>query len=53
MVRTKLFAALDALESEVISVCDDPHRRHEWLKFLGAIDDVVPENKQIHMIVNH
>ncbi len=29
-----LFAALDSLESQVISMCDDRHRHQEWLKFL-------------------
>lgn len=48
-----LFAALDALEGQVISMCDDRHRHQEWLKFLRAIDDVVPEDKQIHMIVDN
>ena len=48
-----LFAALNALEGEVISMCDDRHRHQEWLKFLRAIDDVVPQEKQIHMIVDN
>ena len=48
-----LFAALDALEGKVISMCDDRHRHQEWLKFLRAIDYVVPEDKQIHMIVDN
>jgi len=48
-----LFAALNALEGEVISMCDDRHRHHEWLKFLRAIDDVIPQDKQIHMIVDN
>lgn len=48
-----LFAALDALEGQVISMCDDRHRHQEWLKFLRAIDSVVPEDKQIHMIVDN
>ena len=46
-----MFAALDALEGEVISMCDDRHRHQEWLKFLRGIDSVVPDDKQIHMIV--
>ena len=29
-----LFAALDALDGQVISMCDDRHRHQEWLKFL-------------------
>jgi transposase len=48
-----LFAALDALEGEVISMCDDRHRHQEWLKFLRVIDDIVPAEKQIHMIVDN
>jgi transposase len=48
-----LFAALDALEGEVISMCDDRHRHQEWLKFLRGIDSVVRDDKQIHMIVDN
>jgi len=47
-----LFAALDALEGEVISMCNDRHRHQEWLKVLRVIDDIVPPQKQIHMIVD-
>ena len=46
-----LFAALDTLEGEVISMCEDRHRHQEWLKFLRVIDDIIPPEKQIHMIV--
>jgi hypothetical protein len=48
-----LFAALDALEGEVISMCDDRHRHQEWLKFLRVIDDIVPPENQIQMIVGN
>ena len=48
-----LFAALDAIKGQVISMCDDRHRHQEWLKFLRAIDYVVPEDKQVHMIVDN
>jgi transposase len=48
-----LFAALNALEGEVISMCDDRHRHQEWLKFLRGIDYVTPAGKQIHMIVDN
>jgi transposase len=48
-----LFAALDALEGQGISMCDDRHRHQEWLKFLRPIDNVVPGDKQIHMIVDN
>jgi transposase len=48
-----LFAALDALEGSVISMCDDRHRHQEWLKFLKAINFVVPSERQVHMIVDN
>jgi transposase len=48
-----LFAALDALQGQVISMYDDRHRHQEWLKFLRAIDGVVPAHRQIHMIVDN
>ncbi|MDQ2841182.1 MAG: IS630 family transposase, partial [Acidobacteriota bacterium] len=48
-----LFAALDALQGHVISMCDDRHRHQEWLKFLRAVDYVVPDDRQIHMIVDN
>ena len=48
-----LFAALDALQGDVITMCDDRHRHQEWLKFLRVIHDIVPPEKQIHMIVDN
>jgi transposase len=48
-----LFAALDPLEGQVISMCDDRHRHQEWLKFLRVIDYVVPAGKEVHMIVDN
>lgn len=48
-----LFAALDTLQGHVISMYDEQHRHQEWLKFLRAIDDVVPTGQQIHMIVDN
>jgi transposase len=48
-----LFAALDTLQGHVISMYDEQHRHQEWLKFLRAINDVVPAGKQIHMIVDN
>jgi hypothetical protein len=32
-----LFAALNTLDSTVISMCDDRHRHQEWLKFLKCV----------------
>jgi hypothetical protein len=27
-------------------MCDDRHRHQEWLKFLRAIDDVIPADRK-------
>jgi transposase len=51
--RNGTVAALDVLQGHVISMYDEQHRHQEWLKFLRAIEDVVPAGKQIHMIVDN
>ena len=48
-----LFAAMDALDGTVISMCDDRHRHQEWLKFLRVIDQVTPPEKDLHLIVDN
>ena len=48
-----LFAAMDALDGTVISMCDDRHRHQEWLKFLRVIDYVTPPHKDLHLIVDN
>jgi transposase len=48
-----LFAALNTLDGTVISMCDERHRHQEWLKFLRVIDDVTPQEKQIHLIADN
>jgi transposase len=48
-----LFAALNTLDGTVISMCDDRHRHQEWLKFLRVIDDVTPQEKQIHLLADN
>jgi len=45
-----LFAALNAADGTVISMCDDRRRHQEWLKFLRVIDDLTPPQKQLHLI---
>jgi transposase len=47
------FAALNAQEGEVISMCDDRHSHQELLKFLRIIDDIVPPEKQTHLIADN
>jgi transposase len=48
-----LFAAMNALDGTVISMCDDRHRHQEWLKFLRVIDEVTPDGQQIHLIADN
>ncbi len=48
-----LFAALNALDGRVISMCDDRHRHQEWLRFLRVIDQVTPPEKMIYLIVHN
>jgi len=48
-----LFAALNTLDGTVISMCDERHRHQEWLKFLRAIDNVTPTEKEIHLIADN
>jgi transposase len=48
-----LFAALNAADGKVISMCLDRHRHQEWIKFLRLIDDATPDDKQLHLIVDN
>lgn len=48
-----LFAAMNTLDGTVISMCDDRHRHQEWLRFLKVIDQVTPEDQEIHLIADN
>jgi len=48
-----LFAALNAADGTVISMCDDRHRHQEWLEFLRVIDNVMPAGKELHLIADN
>ena len=48
-----LFAAMDAFDGTVISMCDDRHRHQEWLKFLRVIERLTPADKELHLIVDN
>jgi transposase len=47
---TTLFAALNIANGEAYGQCEQRYRHQEWLKFLGKIDDTVPDEMQIHII---
>jgi len=50
---TTLFAALNMLTGEVLSMTDQLHRHQEWLRFLKTIDRKTPKNKELHLIVDN
>jgi transposase len=50
---TSLFAALDVATGEVIGQCHRRHRAVEFRKFLDTIDANVPEDLDIHLIMDN
>jgi transposase len=50
---TTLFAALNMLTGQVLSMTDQLHRHQEWLRFLKLIDRHTPKGKQLHLIVDN
>lgn len=50
---TTLFAALNTLEGTVIGTCYPRHRNIEFRKFLRQIDESIPSDLDIHMILDN
>src|ERR1700674_5084468 len=50
---TSLFAAWDVATGRVIGACHRRHRSRECLRFLETIDDTVPADLDIHLILDH
>ena len=50
---TTLFAALDVAQGTVIAKCKRRHRHQEYLSFLKHVDENVPENLDVHAIVDN
>ena len=50
---TTLFAALNMLTGQVLSMTDQLHRHQEWLRFLKKIDRQTPKTKELHLIVDN
>ena len=50
---TTLFAALNTLEGTVIGTCYPRHRNIEFRKFLRQIDQLIPAELDIHMILDN
>jgi transposase len=50
---TSLFAALDVKTGKVIGECHRRHRALEFRKFLDTIDDSVPPDLDVHLILDN
>jgi transposase len=50
---TTLFAALNVLEGNVIGRCMQRHTHQEFIRFLNAIENQVPANKQVHVVLDN
>lgn len=50
---TTLFAALDIATGEVIAQCKKRHRHGEFLSFLRHIDESVPGDLDVHLVIDN
>jgi transposase len=50
---TTLFAALSMLDGKVIGECMPRHRHQEFIKFLNTLNEEIPEDKELHLIVDN
>jgi len=50
---TTLFAALDLASGRVLTQCRQRHRHQEFLQFLRHIEASVPEDLEVHLIVDN
>lgn len=50
---TTLFAALDIASGQVLTSCKQRHRHQEYLAFLKEVDERVPPNLDIHLVVDN
>lgn len=50
---TTLFAAIELLTGNVVGQCLPRHRHQEWLKFLERIDEEMPAELDLHLIVDN
>lgn len=50
---TTLFAALDIATGEVITECKSRHRHQEFLNFLKRVDENVPMELEVHLVLDN
>ncbi|HYO83803.1 MAG TPA: IS630 family transposase [Bryobacteraceae bacterium] len=50
---TTLFAALNALDGTVLSQCEARHRNQEFVRFLDKINRTVPDDLDVHVVLDN
>jgi len=50
---TSLFAALDVATGNVIGKCHRQHRHQEFLSFLRTIEKNIPDEREVHLIMDN
>ena len=50
---TTLFAAFNVLEGSIIGRCMQRHTHQEFIRFLNTIENQVPANKQVHVVLDN
>lgn len=50
---TSLFAALDVATGEVIGTCHRRHRHQEFLRFLRLLEERLPKDQDIHLVMDN
>jgi transposase len=50
---TSLFAALDVATGKVIGHCHRRHRHQEFLKFLALVDSRIPQDLEVHLVMDN
>src|SRR5215208_2500414 len=50
---TTLFAALNVLDGTVLGRCMQRHRHQEFIRFLNAVEAVIPAGKLVHAVLDN
>lgn len=50
---TSLFAALDIATGKIIGACHRRHRHQEFLRFLRKIDNEIPADLEVHLVLDN
>jgi len=50
---TTLFAAFNILNGKVIGTCQDRHRSKEFIRFLNHLEQQVPADQEVHLIMDN